>query len=243
MNELIKKLEAILFSAGDRISIDELSRITKEKDIDSIKSALRELRDLYNRENRPFIIQEEGSFWKMNTRDEHQQIVRRVVKKLELPKTLLETLAVVAWKAPVLQSKIIHARTNKAYDHLDKLEEMGYITRKKYGRTKLIKLTQKFYEYFDINKRGGLKRIFRRVTERAKKKFGTLDIDEGQSRLEVVDEQIAEAKKKLSTYNDGETGEKLGDLHVYDEKPKLKVVDEESEDAEEMVEEEDAKKE
>jgi len=54
------------------------------------------------------------------------------------------------YKAPVLQSQVIKVRTNKAYKHLDDLEQREYISREKKGRTKLIKLTQKFFDYFDV---------------------------------------------------------------------------------------------
>jgi len=33
---------------------------------------------------------------------------------------------------------------------LDELEELGYLTREKKGRSKLIKLTPKFFDYFDV---------------------------------------------------------------------------------------------
>ena len=45
---------------------------------------------------------------------------------------------------------MIHIRTNKAYDHLKELEQLGFISRKKHGRTNLIKLSEKFFKYFDL---------------------------------------------------------------------------------------------
>ena len=42
-------------------------------------------------------------------------------------------------------------RGNTAYDHLKFLEEKEFITRKPRGLTKIVKLTPKFYEYFDTN--------------------------------------------------------------------------------------------
>lgn len=62
----------------------------------------------------------------------------------------METLAVIAFKYPILQSDLIKIRTNKAYDHLVELEKSGYITRQKHSRTNLIKLTEKFFKYFDL---------------------------------------------------------------------------------------------
>jgi segregation and condensation protein B len=186
--DLSKNVEAILFSAGDRVSIDELSKLTKEDDLQLIKDTLKALKEKYEQMQSPMVLHEEGNFWKMNVKEEHATTVRKLVKKMELPKTLLETLAVIAWKAPVKQSIVIAVRTNKAYDHLDELESKGYITRKKSGRTKLITLTEKFYDYFEINKKGGLDKVFKRVTERAKKKYGDM--------VEKIEEEVEQLESK-----------------------------------------------
>lgn len=232
MSDLNKKIEAILFSVGDKISLEEISKLTKEKDIELIRKTLRELREKYVKSDSPIILHEEREFWKMNVKEEHMTTVRKVVKKMELSKTLLETLAIIAWKSPVLQSKVIHVRTNKAYDHLDELEKMGYITRKKQGRTKLITLTQKFYDYFEINKKGGLDKIFKKVTEKAKKKFGEkFDIieeapendEESDKKLEIV-EEIPET----SIIDETQTGEKLDNLEIYEEKPDVEIIEDEN---------------
>ena len=73
----------------------------------------------------------------------------------------METLAVIAWKVPVLQSDIISIRTNKAYDHLVELEKSGFISRSKSGRTKLIKLTDRFFNYFDVKNAEAMKEKFK----------------------------------------------------------------------------------
>ena len=48
------------------------------------------------------------------------------------------------------ESKVIKIRGNKAYDHIKLLKESELITAEKAGRTRLLKLTQKFYDYFDV---------------------------------------------------------------------------------------------
>ena len=76
-------------------------------------------------------------------------MVRKIVTETELTRSVMETLAVIAFKYPILQSDLIKLRTNKAYDHLVELEKSGYISRQKYC-TNLIKLTDKFFKYFDL---------------------------------------------------------------------------------------------
>lgn len=225
MDQLIKQVEAILFSVGDRISIEELSKLTKEKDLALLKKTLRTLRDRYIEADSPLTLHEEGQNWKMNVREEHLSTVRKIVKKTELPKTLLETLSVIAWKAPVKQSIVIHVRTNKAYDHLDMLEKMGYITRKKFGRTKLINITQKFYDYFEINKKGGLGKIFKRVTDRAKIKYG----EHFEERFdEDPEDEKADINPKIEIID-----EKTGTSEIMpdeDSNPEIEIIDEPADD-------------
>jgi segregation and condensation protein B len=164
MTELKKLIEALLFSAGKAVDIVEISRLCREPDFSIIMLALEELRQEYEEKQGSLMIVRDGDLWKMVPREQYLAVVRKIVTKTELNKTIVETLATVAAKAPVLQSQIIKIRTNKAYDHLAALEDMGYITREKKGRTKLIKLTPKFFDYFDVPE-GKVREKFARVDE------------------------------------------------------------------------------
>ena len=68
----------------------------------------------------------------------------------ELDRPTQETLAIIAYKNPALQSDVIKVRGNKAYDHIKFLKGDNFITSEKNGRTRLLKLTQKFFDYFDV---------------------------------------------------------------------------------------------
>ena len=41
-------------------------------------------------------------------------------------------------------------RNASAYDHMKQLEERGFIAKERSGRTYKLKLTKKFFEYFDL---------------------------------------------------------------------------------------------
>ncbi len=146
---LKNKVESLLFSSGRKMTIEEISRLSHAKPED-IKNALAELKLEYDDRGSSVMVVNEGDSWKLTTREQYLPLVQKIVTETELTKTIMETLAVIAFKYPIKQSALIKIRTNKAYDHLKELEEMGYISRVKYGRTKLIKLTQKFFEYFNL---------------------------------------------------------------------------------------------
>src|SRR3989338_9065004 len=143
------KLEAIIFSTGHRMSLDEISKLSRSIK-DDVLNSLKELQKEYDEKQSSLMLVEEGDFWKFTVRDHFIPMVRKIVTETELSRTMLETLAVIAFKYPILQSDLIKLRTNKAYDHLAELEKSGYISRQKHGRTNLIKLTEKFFRYFDL---------------------------------------------------------------------------------------------
>ena len=143
------KVEAVLFSVGHKITVDEISRLCRSRKEDVLE-ALQELRAEYDSKQSSLMLFEEGDSWKFAVRDHLISVVRKIVTETELTKSVMETLAVIAFKYPVLQADLIKMRTNKAYDHLAELEKSGYITRQKHGRTNLIKLTEKFFRYFDL---------------------------------------------------------------------------------------------
>jgi len=150
MTELKNQIESLLFSAGKRLTVEDLGRLCREENLDAVKVALELLKKELDDKQSSLMLVQEGEAWKLTVREKYIPMVKKVVTTPELPKSILETLAVVAYKAPVLQSQVIKIRTNKAYRHLDELEELGYITREKKGRSKLIKLTPKFFDYFDV---------------------------------------------------------------------------------------------
>ncbi|MFH1317199.1 MAG: SMC-Scp complex subunit ScpB [Candidatus Woesearchaeota archaeon] len=224
MASLKHKIEALLFSSGRVMSLEELRKLTKSPPYD-IKEAIDELRDdLKNRNSSIMLINDSPDSWKLNVEDDHLPLVRKIVSKTELKKTLLETLAIVAWKAPVLQADIIKMRTNKAYDDLKVLEEMNYISRKKKGRTKLISLAPKFFEYFDIPPEK-MKERFQKFSEMEK------EIISKEEEVKQANKHLEEIKQRQD--EEQENLDKLGNLDVIDIdeniKPEITVIEENQE--------------
>jgi len=150
MEDLKNKIEALLYAAGRAVSLNEIEKICKTTDENAINHALQDLKIDYDNRDSSLMLVNDNNNWKIVTKENYFGVVKKVVSETELPKSLMETLAVIAWKYPIKQCDLIKVRTNKAYDHLNELENLGYISRQKHGRTKLIKLTDKFFSYFDL---------------------------------------------------------------------------------------------
>ncbi len=151
MSESLKeKIEALLF-AMQEMELKKIAEALNEKE-DNVLKTLKELKEEYEKRKSAFIISEEGDIWKLTIRQQHVPLVKKILPS-EFPKSLLETLAVIAWKNPTLQSEVIKIRGNKAYDHIKELEKRGFIISSAKGKTRELKLTQKFFEYFNISEK------------------------------------------------------------------------------------------
>ena len=164
MNELKKRAEAILFAAGNKIEAGEIARLCRI-DVNSLNKALKELKKDYDEKDSSLRVSEEGNFWKLTVREAYMDLVQQINPHTELNKTTIETLAVIAWKAPILQSDVIKTRTSKAYDHIKELVDSGFLIKQRHGRSYMLKLSQKFFEYFDLKNKKDIKERFKDFTD------------------------------------------------------------------------------
>lgn len=144
-----ERVEAILFTTGRYMSAEELARILNHpKEI--IQKALDELVNNYSNKDSALEIQKQENKYKLNIKKEHGHLTNKLLASREFDSPTTKTLAIIAYKNPVVQSEIIKIRGNKAYDHIKSLVESGLVTSEKQGRTRLLKLTSNFFDYFDI---------------------------------------------------------------------------------------------
>lgn len=144
-----KKVEAILFSVGKTISIERISVLCSMKE-EQVKKLLKGLQNTYAERDHSLQLVEKEDGWKLTVRDEFVPLVSSIVQSTELERPLMETLAVVAWKYPIIQSDIVKLRGSVAYEHMRSLVEQGFIQKERFGRTYKVKLTKKFFAYFDL---------------------------------------------------------------------------------------------
>lgn len=197
--ELIKQAEAVIFSCGRKIELEELSQLLDAKESE-LKKALRKLKQDYDSSGSPIMIVEEGTAWKMTVREKYLPLVRKITPYMEFSKTVMETLAVIAWKQPILQSDVISIRTNKAYDHISELQEMGFLTKEKHGRSFLLKLSQKFYDYFDLRGDVDVRKLFSSIKDdEPESQTKVADFPEEDGEIVVEDEITGEEEKTRAT--------------------------------------------
>ncbi|MBU2634643.1 MAG: SMC-Scp complex subunit ScpB [Nanoarchaeota archaeon] len=150
MDDVQNKIEAVLFATGRYIAIEELGDLTGIGSVGILKEALEKLREDYQNRNCSLEIIEDNGKFKLNIKKDYLHLTTKLLNETEFDKPTQETLALIAYKQPVLQCEIIKMRGNTAYDHVKKLKELEFLTSEKQGRTRLLKTSSKFYDYFDV---------------------------------------------------------------------------------------------
>lgn len=146
--ELKAKIESILYCIPDGVTIDKLGEKLAIIHRGRIKEVLEQMRSEYAG-RRGIQLVSESNMWKFKVPDEHIQIVRDVAEP-EFDKSVLETLAYIAWRSGSRQCDVVRVRSNKAYNHIKLLIEKGFIESSKAGLSKWLEPTKKFYEYFKL---------------------------------------------------------------------------------------------
>lgn len=206
------KVESVLFGSGKYLTEEEIAKLSGVPK-KSLKHALTELKKHYKSIESSLDVFNQGDSWKLNVKEEFSGIVKNVISEAEMPRAIMETLALIAYKSPVLQSEIIDRRGTGAYDHISFLEEKGFISREKSGRSFKLRTSPKFFDYFDVEGDSNLKKMFKEV--KAPETLGNLEVyaskDEGEQEVEFSDKILERMKKLESTPSDHEEKKKFLD--------------------------------
>jgi len=150
MQEVKNKVEAILFTTGRFMDIDEISRLTGIASKGMLKELIQKLKKDYEQKDSAITIFEEENKFKLGIKKQFNYLTTNLLSDSELDNQTTNTLALIAYKKPVIQSEIVKMRGNKAYDHIKLLREQGFVTSEPKGRSRLLDLSPKFYDYFDL---------------------------------------------------------------------------------------------
>ena len=146
MMEKRKLVEAALFMSADPISFADLVKVCGN--IAETRSIINELISDYRQRETSLQIVETSQGFQMKLEPEYLSKVSHLAASPEFNKSVLKTLALVAYKQPVTQADLIKYRTNKAYDDVKLLVEEGFVSKERQGRTFVLRTTKKFLNYF-----------------------------------------------------------------------------------------------
>ena len=150
-------IEALLFIYGEPLSIDRIKNVLEEVEKGKIKSLLWELQHDYDMRLSGLRIVEVAGGFQISTRSEIAQWIKKLKKikqSTRLSRPSLETLAIVAYKQPIVKAEIEDIRgvdsTGVIKGLLDK-HLIKIIGRKDVpGRPILYATTREFLQYFGL---------------------------------------------------------------------------------------------
>jgi len=145
-------LEAALYVAGRPLDLKTLASVIKTRSKRKVERLARMLVEEYkSRGGCIEVLELEDQRFVMQLRADYTPEVRRLTLRPLLSMGPLKTLSYIAYRQPVPQSQVIDVRGQHAYAHIKQLEDLGLINREREGRTKVVRTTPFFADYFGLS--------------------------------------------------------------------------------------------
>ncbi len=172
---LITHVEALIFASEKPLTAIEITELVNSAFgfmddkvvIDQVETSIEGVKEKYNSEFFPFELRESGGGWQFLTkRDYHQTIAQlngdKFLKRLST--AALETLAIIAYKQPIIKSEIEAIRGVNCDYSIQKLLEKELIVisgrnETMVGKPLIYSTSRHFMDYFGINSSEELPKI------------------------------------------------------------------------------------
>jgi segregation and condensation protein B len=149
-------VEAMLYAAEKPLSAREIHSIIPDAKLPDIKSALKVLQYEYEAMGRSFTLREVANGYQFRSRSAYGAYIMKMLQRSpnRLSKASMETLAIIAYKQPILRQEVERLRGVDVGGILRALLEKDLIRvmgRKNLpGRPLIYGTTKKFLEVFDL---------------------------------------------------------------------------------------------
>ena len=157
MTPLEAGLEAVLFAAGDAVSIERLAAALETTPAELLTAAAA-LEDRYDFENRGILLLRLEDKLQLATRPQYAPYVRRVTESRRPPSlspAALEVLTIIAYRQPVTRAFIDQLRGVDSANTVSSLAEKGFIEEAGRldvpGRPVLFRTTEQFLRSFSLS--------------------------------------------------------------------------------------------
>ena len=153
-NPLLQKqlIEAALYVSGRPLDLKILGNVIGARSEEKIRAIAHSDAEKYNQNESPIqIVELPDGRWVMQLKATVSKYVRRLSNRPLLTPGPLRTLGFIALKQPVKQAYVVLVRGKLAYGHVKQLREMDLITDEKVGKTRILRTTSTFADYFNLN--------------------------------------------------------------------------------------------
>jgi len=191
-------LEALVFAADHPLSPREISDWLPDYSIRDIRAALTELEKEYGDMGRSFFLKEVANGYQFRTKREFASYVLKMYKTSpsRLSRAALETLAIIAYKQPILRQEIEKLRGVDVGGIVRTLLEKGLIRivgRKNLpGKPIIYGTTKKFLEVFDLTDLNSLPKLKEIKTLFADGESAIPALQVSEDKPDVIQEEAAD---------------------------------------------------
>lgn len=149
-------IEALLFSSDKPLTVKDIHDVLPDAEKSEIKNSIKILTHDYDTLERSFVLKEVAGGYQFRSRPEYGSYILRMFQKTpnRLSRATIETLAIIAYKQPIMRSEIERLRGVDVGGIVRTLMEKGLIKimgRKELpGRPLIYGTTKRFLEVFDL---------------------------------------------------------------------------------------------
>ena len=146
------KIEAALYIAGRPLSIDEIGKVVHLSELSDIEHIVEELKLQYEKiESALEINKTSNNRYVLQLRPGFSDVVSKLAPSGLLSLGSLKTLSLIALRQPIKQYEVIRIRGSHSYKYIHELEDKGFIESVPEGRTKIIRTSAMFADYFGLD--------------------------------------------------------------------------------------------
>lgn len=167
-DESIAKIEAVLYSAGRPLKIEELIRASgtesRTKTFEILNDIMKKTKSVFKALE--VVTLPDGSYV-FQLKPEYSSTIKKYASKPILPNATLKTLSYIAYMQPISSKQLVETRGSGVYEHLKELRQLDFITHQNVGRLKIYNTTEKFQKYFGIQ--GDVENLKQRLFSKVRK--------------------------------------------------------------------------
>jgi segregation and condensation protein B len=154
----LARLEAVLLIADEPLPARRLADVVGLADATEARRLIDRLKELYDDDDSAFQIEELAGGYQLLTRPRYHPWLARLKRtghEVRLTPTALETLAVIAYKQPIMRAEVEKVRGVSCGEVIRQLMEKGLVRvagrHDSLGRPQLYGTTKRFLQVFGLN--------------------------------------------------------------------------------------------
>jgi len=153
LKEKLALMEAALYVSGRPLALKLLGSIVGSKSRKKVLDLAKMLVRKYSEDDGALeLVELDDDRFVLQLKSKYVPFVKKLAMRPLLTAGPLRTLAYIAFRQPISQSEVADVRGSQAYNHIKDLDAMGLILAEKSGRTKILRTSDVFTDYFNLSR-------------------------------------------------------------------------------------------